>query len=153
MKKAVTVAVCSFIVIVIILGSIICYVANSPEYALAMICAEMKESGFDAVLPHLTDAAYGKVEPIIRISNNRLVQSVMSLFSANEYASVLIDKASNINWSIGDVLKNHRKASVTIEFNYNDTIIGAIDIELLKIDSNWRINDLYNLTFEKFLGD
>ena len=84
---------------------------------MAKICTEIKEIGFDAVLPNLTDEAHKKVEPIIKIVNNNIVQSIFSLISDNDYASVLVDKASEVEWSVGDVLKNNKKASVTIGFN------------------------------------
>lgn len=149
MKKGLISVLCVVIALVLIAGCGVLYFINTPEYALAKICTDIKEIGFDAVLPNLTDEAYKKVEPVIKIVNNNIVQSILSFISDNDYASVLIDKASEVEWSVGDILKNNKKASVTIAFNYDDKIIGSIDLELKKIDGKWKINDLYNLNIEE----
>lgn len=125
------------------------YFINTPEYALARICTDIKEIGFDAVLPHLTDEAYEKVEPVLKIANNSIVQSIISFISDKDYASILIDKASEVEWTVGDVLKNNKKTSVTIGFNYDEKIVGSIDLELVKTDGEWKINDLFNLEIDE----
>ncbi len=149
MKKVLISVLCVVIALILIAGCGVLYVINTPEYALKKICADIRGTGFDAVMPNLTDEAYKKVEPIIKIVNNNIVKSILSLISDNDYASVLIEKAREVEWTVGDVLKNNKKASVTIGFNYNEQITGSIDLELLKIDGNWKINNLYNLNIEK----
>lgn len=149
MKKVLISVLCIVIVLAILAGGGILYVINTPEYALAKICADVKETGFDAVLSNLTDEAYKKVEPVLKIANNNIVQSILSFISDDDYASILIDKASEVEWVVGDVLKNSNKASVTIGFNYDAKIVGSIDIELVKTDGSWKINDLYNLNIDE----
>ena len=149
MKKILIITMCIVVAIVLVAGCCVLYVVNTPEYALAKICEQAKESGFDAVLPNLTEEAYEKVEPIIVIAKNDIVQSIIAYFSDSDIASVLIDKTRDIEWSVGDVLKNQEKASVTISFSYEDKISGSIDLELLKKDGEWKINDLYNLDVAK----
>ena len=149
LKKTAITILCIFLAIVIIAGGGLVYFINTPEYALLKICSDMKEIGFDAVLNNLTSKAYEKIEPIVRIVDNGMVKTLLSLISDKDYASILIQKASEVEWSVGDILKNNRKANVTVGFNYEDMIIGTIDIELLKEDGEWKINNLHNLQIDK----
>lgn len=139
------------IVLIVLLSAVAAYFFNSPEYAMIKIRKEIKETGFAAIEQNLTQEAFAKLEPIIKVANNKLVSSILSKISKNEYTSVLIQKAKEIDWSVDEIIKNHHKASVTIRFNYDDTIVGTIDIELLRIDGKWRINNMYNLNVDKFL--
>ena len=156
MKKAVICIVCILLALSLLAGGAVLYILNSPEYALLKICEEVKNSGFSAVEANMTQAAKAKVEPVRSVVTKSagILSSILSLFSSGEeesnYAAVLIEKAQEIEWSVGDILKNRRKATVTIGFDYNQKIVGSIDLELLRIDKKWLINDLYNLEFETF---
>lgn len=151
MKKVIIIILCVFIALLLIGGGVILYIINTPEYALMTMCEEVKISGFTAIETNLTPEANDKIEPIRKLAANKIVTSLLSLFSSEEdYAGIMIEKASEIEWTIGDILKNQHKASVTIGFNYDDKMIGTIDLELLKTEGEWKINDLYNLNIEKF---
>lgn len=151
MKKGLIIILCILLALALIGGGVVWYITNLPEYALIKMCEEVKISGFSAVEAHLTEDANKKIDPIRKITSNTIVSSILSFLSSeNDYASILIEKAKEIEWTVGDILKNQRKASVTIGFNYDDKMIGKIDLELLKIEGEWKINDLYNLNVEKF---
>ena len=149
MRKIIISVVCVIVAIALISGAGVLYVVNTPEYALKEMVSGIEECGIDALLPNLTDDAYKKIEPIISIAENSVIQSIISLISDSDYASVLIEKAKDVKWTVGDVLKNNKKASVTIQFNYDEKITGSIDLELVKEEKDWKINDLYNLEIEK----
>lgn len=149
MKKGLVIALCFALSLALLIGGAVLYIVNTPEYALAQIVKEVREIGIDAVIPNLTDNANKKISPILSIAKNNFVQSILSFLSDEDYASMLIDKAQEIDWSVGDIIKNNKKASVTIRFNYDEKIQGSIDLELLKIDGKWQINDLYNLNLDK----
>lgn len=149
MKKTLIIICSTILILAVIVGGGMLYVINTPEYALAKLCDEVRDMGFDAVLPKLTDEACEKVAPVLKIINNNVVQSILAFLSDDDYSRILVEKASEIEWSVGDILKNNKKASVTIGFNYVDKIVGSIDLELLKIDGDWKINDLYNLDVDK----
>ena len=149
MRKIIISVICVIVAIALIFGAGVLYVVNTPEYALKEMVSGMEEAGIDAILPKLTNEAYEKVEPVINIAENSVVQSIISLVSDSDYASILIEKAKDVKWTVGDVLKNNRKASVTVQFNYDEKIAGSIDLELVKEENGWKINDLYNLEIDK----
>lgn len=121
---------------------------NSPEYALFKMCKEINNVGFKAVETSMTQEAYSKLEPIQKITSNDYVNSILAFFSQENYEEVLIEKAKEVEWSVEEVTKNYKKATATIGFNYKDKIVGSVDLELLKIDNEWKINDLYNFEFD-----
>ncbi|MBQ2881118.1 MAG: hypothetical protein IJE40_02515 [Clostridia bacterium] len=149
MKKFLSV-VLSIAVVVAIIGGIALYVVNTPEFALVKVCLDVEKNGFDAVLPHLTDSAYKKVDPVLKIANSDFMQSILSFVSDEDYATVLIEKAKEIKWDLGEFMKSSEKASVTVGFNCNEEIIGTIDLELVKVDGEWKISDFKNLKITEF---
>lgn len=148
--KKIIITVGIILVLALMLGSVVTYIINSPEYALAMIVKDVKNGGFDALEKHLTDDANKKIEPIRKIKNNFVIGAIISLLDKDDYASVLIDKAKEVNWSVGDVIKNNQRASVAIKFDYPDKFSGSVDLELIKTDGKWKINDLNNLEIDDF---
>ncbi len=54
-----------------------------------------------------------------------------------------------MNWSAGDIIKNQRKVSITIVFDYEGKLQGTIDLELLKTNKKLEINNLHNLQIDK----
>ena len=49
-----------FAVVLAIVGGVALYAIGTPEFALVKLGLDVKNKGFDAVLPHLTDNAYNK---------------------------------------------------------------------------------------------
>jgi len=148
MKKTIIIIGVLLIIVAIAIG--ICnHIRSSPEYALAKIVEQVKEDGFEAIENNLTEEAYAKIEPVINIAKSNVVNSIVSLFTDDNYTNILVEKAKEINWSVGDIIKNQRKASVTIGFDYDGKLQGTIDLELLKINKKWEINNLHNLQIDK----
>ena len=148
MKKAIIIIGILLIIVAIAIG-IFNHIRSSPEYALAKIVEQVREEGFEAVESNLTEEAYAKIEPIISISKSNIVNSIVSLFTDDNYTNILVEKAKDIKWSVGDIIKNRRKASVTIGFDYEGKLKGTIDLELIKTNKKWKINNLYNLQIDK----
>ena len=148
MKKIAAILAIVFVMITVTI-SVFLYIRSTPEYALVKIVEQVKKDGFEAVENNLTDEAYSKIEPIISISKNNIINSIVSLFTDDNYTNILVEKAKDIKWSVGDIIKNQRKASVTIGFDYDGKLQGTIDLELLKINKKWKINNLYNLQIDK----
>ena len=148
MKRIVIVFGIILTVAMVVIGALF-YIKSTPEYALAKIVEQVREDGFEAVENNLTEETYAKIEPIISISKSNIVNSIVSLFTDDNYTNILVEKAKEINWTVGDIIKNQRKASVTIGFDYDGKLQGTIDLELLKINKKWKINNLYNLQIDK----
>lgn len=138
-------------VLVLILSLAVTYFFSTPEFAIIKLRNNVKKIGFAAVEQCLTEEASKKLEPIRKLAGNKIVSSILSAVSKNEYVGVLVEKAKQINWSVDDIIKNRRKASVTIRFDYDNNIVGTVDMELLKINGKWYINNIYNLNVEKLM--
>ena len=148
MKKIAAILAIVFVMITVTI-SVFLYVRSTPEYALVKIVEQVKKDDFEAVENNLTDEVYSKIEPIISISKNNIINSIVSLFTDDNYTNILVEKAIEIEWSVGDIIKNKRKASVTIGFDYEGKLQGTIDLELVKVEKKWKINNLYNLQIDK----
>lgn len=147
MKKKVIIG-CLLTVIFLFVSTAVLYIVNSPEYALLKMAGEIKTSGFEAIEKNLTEDAYNKLQPIREFMNNNFVRSIISLFSKEDYASILMEKANEVDWTVDEIVKSRTKATVTIGFNYKDEFVGTVDLELCKEKNKWKINDLYDFNIE-----
>lgn len=117
-------------------------IINSPEYALMQISNDIEESGLDGLMPHLTDEAQETVSAITSITENKLVNSIFSLFGKDDYAGVLKSNLKDVEWILDDVLEGDERADVVLGFNYNEKLIGTIEIKMIKQNSEWKISGL-----------
>lgn len=117
-------------------------VINSPEYALKTILSDVKENGVEGLTPHLTGNAKELVEKAQALSENAFVSSILSFFDTDKYTEVLMQELSKVEWSLGDILKSSDKASVSLDFNYEDTLTGTVTLTLVQEEKEWKINDI-----------
>lgn len=124
-------------------------VINSPEYALMQIANDIEESGVDGLMPHLTDKAQETVSAITSITENKLVDSILAFLGKDDYTGILKSNLKDVEWSLDDVLEGTDRADVVLGFNYNEKLIGTIEINMIKEDSNWKINGINYPMFDK----
>lgn len=145
MKKKWLIPLC----LLLLLAAVVFLILDSPEYALFRMVLQVQEEGFEAIIPCLTHDAYQKISPLLKVSENKIVQSILVLLPTEEYAGTLIEKAKEVEWTVGEFAKNRERATVTIGFNYQSSIIGSVDLELRRVSRNWMIHDLSNLKIDK----
>lgn len=117
-------------------------IKNSPEYALMQIAGDIKESGINGLTPYLTKDAQKVVDAVSAVTENKLISSIIGLFGQSEYAGILKSEIQEIQWDIEDILKSSKHASVILAFNYDDKLIGTIELSMVREDSGWKIDGL-----------
>lgn len=117
----------------------------SPEYVIDHAIADMRISGMDGLKPYLTENAEKRLETI------NLVSSGVDLFTGGSTASLLLNKLSDCEWTVIDIMKGSEssKGIVGFEFeNGEDVIKGTIELTLIKEDKEWRIDGVEMPKFE-----
>lgn len=132
-------------IIVILLSIGICFgisVINSPEYALMQIANDIEESGVDGLMPHLTDKAQETVSTITSITENKLVNSILNFLGKDDYTGILKSNLQDVEWNLDNILEGDNRADVVLAFNYNEKLIGTVEINMIKEDGDWKISGL-----------
>lgn len=117
-------------------------VINSPEYALMQIAKDVEESDVDGLMPHLTEEAQETVSAITSITENKLVNSILNFLGKDDYTGILKSNLQDVEWSLDNVLEGNNRADVVLGFNYNDKLIGTIEINMIKDHGDWKISGL-----------
>ena len=122
----------------------------SPEYALNNTFADMNESGLDGLKKHLTANALKNVQSIESISNTPEVAIFTSALLGGSAVNVLLDKLAECEWTIREVMKGSENSKAIVGFNYQDKMIGTIELTMIKEDKIWKIDSLAMPNFDKF---
>ena len=117
-------------------------VINSPEYALMQIANDIEESGVDGLMPHLTEEAQETVSAISSITENKIINSILSIIGNDDYVGVLKSHLKNVEWTLDDILVGDKKADVVLGFNYNKKLIGTIEIKMIQDNGEWKVSGL-----------
>ena len=124
-------------------------IIKSPEYALMQIANDIEASGIDGLMPRLTDEAQETVSAITSITENKLVNSIFSLWGNDDYVGILKSNLEKVEWKLEGVLKSDRKADIILAFNYNDKLIGTIEVKMIYENNNWKISGIGIPKFEE----
>lgn len=117
-------------------------IINSPEYALMKIANDVEDSGVDGLMSHLTEEAQGTVSAITSITENKLVNSILNFLGKDDYTDILKSNLQDVEWSLDNVLEGNNRADVVLGFNYNEKLIGTIEINMIKDNGDWKISGL-----------
>ena len=118
----------------------------SPEYVIEHAIADVKTSGLEGLKPYLTENAEKKVDTI------RLVSNSVDLFTGSNMVSLLLNKLSDCEWHVVDIMKGSESAKGIVGFRFEngeDTISGTVELTLIKEDKEWRIDGVEKPKFEK----
>ena len=121
----------------------------SPETALENAFDDMKESGLDGLKKHLTANALKTVESLESISGRPEVSLFTTALMGGNAVSFLLEKLSECDWSIKDVMKGSESSKAIVGFDYQDKMTGTIELTLIKEDGKWKIDGLAMPKFEK----
>ncbi len=149
MKKALIITISIVTLIAITITSVGFYFIHTPEYALRKIIEDINESGIEGLRLHLTEDAQEAVDTIVVVKESELVSSIMGLFNIDDYASVLKSEIQEIQWEVEDVMESSDNAVVILAFNYDNRLIGTIEISMICSKDGWKIDGLRFPKFEE----
>ncbi|MBR4501771.1 MAG: hypothetical protein IKP22_07765 [Clostridia bacterium] len=119
----------------------------SPEYVVEHAIMDMRAAGLEGLKPYLTENAEKKVDTI------RTVSSGMDLLTGGSRVSVLLDRLSECDWTVVEILKGSESARAVMRFSISsgsDEIEGTIQLTMIKEDKEWKIDGVDMPKFEKF---
>ena len=122
----------------------------SPEYALNNVLVDMRESGLDGLKKHLTANARKTVEGFEKVSGRPEVSFISSSILGDNAVSILLDKLSDCEWTVKDVMKGDETSKAILGFNFEDNMAGTIELTMIKEDEVWKIDKLGMPKFDKF---
>lgn len=142
MKKAlfITISIVALIAATIIGMGV--YVTNTPEYALKEMIDDVNASGMDGLYPHLTGEARTTIDAVSSVTENNIFNTIVGFIGQSEYVGVLKSEIQEIEWEVDDVLKSKENAAVVLSFNYEDKLIGTIEISMIREEGEWKIDRL-----------
>ena len=121
----------------------------SPEYALNNAFEDMNRSGLDGLKKHLTSNAFKSIQSLEAISNRPEISLFTTAFLGGSAVSVLLDKLSECEWTIVEVMKGSESSKAIIGFDYQDKMTGTIELTMIKESKKWKIDSLAMPKFDK----
>lgn len=70
---------------------------------------------------------------------------------AGNAVSVFLDKLSECKWTTKEVMKGSQTSKAIVGFNYDDKMVGTIEMKLIKEEKVWKIDDLGLPKFDKLV--
>ena len=122
----------------------------SPEHALNNTFADMKDSGLDGLKKHLTAKALKNIQSVESITSTPEISLFTTAFLGGSAVSVLLEKLSECEWIIKEVMKGSESSRAIIGFNYQDKMTGTIELTMIKEGKIWKIDSLNKPKFDKF---
>ena len=121
----------------------------SPEYALCSAFEDMHESGLDGLKKHLTANALKNVESFQAIADRPEVGMITNSLLGGNALSVFLDKLSECEWTIDDVMKGSETSKAIVGFKYEDKLAGTMEMTMIKEDKIWKIDGIAMPKFDK----
>ncbi len=121
----------------------------SPEYALNNTIEDIKESGLDGLKKHLTANALKNVQNMQALSEMPGVSLFATALMGGNAVNVFLEKLSECDWTIKDVMKGSTSSKAILGFDYQDMMTGTIELTMIKEDKIWKIDGLDMPKFEK----
>ncbi len=121
----------------------------SPEYALNNAIEDVKASGLDGLNKHLTSKARKSIEDFNSLSNMSGVSLVSTLLMGGDAVGFLLEKLSEFEWTVKEVMKGTETSAAIVGFDYEDKIVGSIELTMIKEDKTWKIDSFSKPKFDK----
>jgi hypothetical protein len=149
MKKVIIITVSIVLLIALIAGGVLLYIVNTPEYALKKIAEDLSKDGIDGLYPHLTENARETLDAISGSEEGGGLGALIGNAIRDKCMSILKSKAQQTEWGLEGVKRGKSKSEVTLSFNYNDKLVGTIEITMIREKGKWKIDGLDFPIFEK----
>ncbi|MBQ6359659.1 MAG: hypothetical protein IJJ25_00730 [Lachnospiraceae bacterium] len=121
----------------------------SPEYALNNTIEDIKASGLDGLKKHLTANALKNVQSMEAIASRPEIALFTSALMGGNAVGVFLEKLSECEWTIRDVMKGSTSSKAILSFDYQDMMTGTLELTMIKEDKIWKIDGLAMPKFEK----
>lgn len=142
MKKAIVIISSIVLLLAVIAGGIGLYIVNTPEYTLKTMIDDVNTSGMEGLEPYLTGNAKESLDTVSSITSSNLFNTIMGFINQNDYVGVLKSEIQEVQWEVDDVLKSKENAAVVLSFNYEDKLVGTIEISMVREDGDWKIDGI-----------
>lgn len=142
MKKILIIVLSIIIIIGLVAGGLFLFKTSTPEYALAKTIKDVKSSGMSGLKNHLTEEAIEQVETIEDWTETLGVSGILSAITQDSAVSFLKAQIAEVEWTVVDVLSGKDRADVVIGFDYNNSIVGTIEITMIREGRDWKIDGL-----------
>lgn len=147
MKKAILIISMVVLLISVLVGGFVFHIMNTPEYVLKNIVEDVNASGMDGLSPYLTGEAKKTLDTFSFVGESDLFNTIKGFINKNDYICILKSEIQEIEWGIDDILKSRKNAVVILSFNYEERLIGTIEISMIRKRGEWKIN---GIKFPKF---
>ena len=121
----------------------------SPEYALHNAVEDMEKEGLDGLKKHLTKNALESVESLESLSSKTGVNLITSALTGEDATSTLLDKLSECDWDLKEFMKGSQTSKAIVEFDYQDKLVGTVELTMIKEGKIWKIDNLSKPRFSK----
>ena len=121
----------------------------SPESALNNTFDDMRASGLEGLKKHLTSKARKSVEGFESISGKSGIALVTTALMGGDAVSILLDKLSECEWTVKEVMKGTETSKAVVGFDYEDKMVGTIELGMVKEGKIWKIDSLAKPRFDK----
>lgn len=142
MKRFLLIVISTVVVVSLIVGGYFLYKTSTPEYALAITIEDVKSSSMAGLKKHLTANAIEKIEAVEDWTDKSGISGILSAITQDSAVSFLKSKISEVDWTVKEILKGKNRADVVIGFDYNGSIIGTIEVTMIRGNSDWKIDGL-----------
>lgn len=142
MKKVVIIISSVILLLAVIAGGLGMYIVNTPEYALKTMIDDVNTSGMEGLEPHLTGKAKETIDAVSYVTDSNIFNTIMRFIDQNDYVGVLKSEIQEIQWEVDDILKSKENAAVILSFNYEDKLIGTIEISMIRDEGKWKIDSI-----------
>ena len=142
MKKVVIIISSVILLLAVIAGGLGMYIVNTPEYALKTMIDDVNTSAMEGLEPHLTCKAKETIDAVSYVTDSNIFNTIMRFIDQNDYAGVLKSEIQEIQWEVDDILKSKENAAVILSFNYEDKLIGTIEISMIRDEGKWKIDSI-----------
>lgn len=142
MKKVIIIISSVILLLAVISSGLGLYIVNTPEYALKTMIDDVNNSGMEGLQPHLTGKAKETIDTVSYVTDSNLFNTIMGVINQNDYVGVLKSEIQEIQWGVDDVLKSKENAAVILSFNYENKLIGTIEISMIRDEGKWKIDSI-----------
>jgi hypothetical protein len=149
LKKLFITIVSIVVISIVVIGGFYFYKISTPEYALTQTIKDVKSSGIDGLKNHLTSNAVENINAIEGWTDKFAESNVLLALTKDSLAAFLLEKMSEMNWTVDDILRGKGRADVMVGFDYNDSIIGTLELTMIRERGEWKIDSFKISDFEK----
>ena len=83
------------------------------------------------------------------VAENPAVSLITAAIKGSNQANILLEKLSECEWSLKDMIKGKETAKAIVRFDYQDQMTGTVELKMIREKKIWKIDGLGLPKFEK----